>query len=128
MGRSKLEALIGTRPGISSRLGHFFEVSNVPAVAYIQTGLANIAVDNVTVSAGSDAGPEDTVALLALWPYALIMLRRRDLGVGAYGLFPTGSYDSDQGVFNVGENRYSAALQSCVSKEPFREPSRSGGC
>ena len=31
--------------------------------------------------------------------------------MGAYGLFPTGSYDSDQGVFNVGENRYSAALQ-----------------
>jgi hypothetical protein len=92
------------------RLGHFFEVSNLPAVAYIQTGLANIAVDAVPVSAGSDAGPEDTVALLALWPYA-DHATQTYLGVGAYGLFPTGSYDSDQGVFNVGENRYSAALQ-----------------
>jgi len=90
------------------RLGHFFEVSNVPAVAYIQTGLANIDVDNIMP--GRDAGPEDTLALLALWPYA-DHATQTYFGVGAYGVFPTGSYDSDQGVFNVGENRYAAALQ-----------------
>lgn len=90
------------------RLGHFFEVSNLPAVAYIQTGLANIAVDGITP--GGDAGLEDTVALLGLSPYAGHATQTY-FGVAAYGLFPTGSYDSDQGVFNVGENRYAAALQ-----------------
>lgn len=72
------------------RLGQFFEVSDVPAVACIQTGLANIAVD--TMTPGGDAGPEDTVALLALWPYA-DHATQTYFGVGAYGLVPTGSYD-----------------------------------
>ncbi len=95
------------------RLGHFFEVSSLPAVAYIQAGLANIDVDGALP--GIDSGPEDTVALLALWPYA-DNATQTYFGVGAYGLFPTGSYESDQGVFNVGENRYSAALQLAFQK------------
>jgi hypothetical protein len=89
-------------------------VSNLPAVAYLQTGLANIDVDDVFP--GTDAGPEDTVALFAVWPYA-DNATQTYFGVGAYGLFPTGSYESDQGVLNVGENRYSAALQLAFQKK-----------
>lgn len=107
-GEKRAESVDWNATRYQLRLGHFFEVSNVPAVTYIQTGLANIAVDNITP--GSDAGLEDTVALLAFWPYS-DHATQTYFGVGAYGLFPTGSYDSDQGVFNVGENRYAAALQ-----------------
>jgi hypothetical protein len=92
------------------RLGHFFEAANLPAVAYVQTGLGNITGDGATGAPNGDAGLEDTVALFALWPY-VDHTSQTYFGVGAYGLFPTGSYDSDRGVFNVGENRYSAAMQ-----------------
>ncbi|OYW52843.1 MAG: hypothetical protein B7Y80_18170 [Hyphomicrobium sp. 32-62-53] len=93
------------------RLGHFFEILNLPAVGYVQTGLANIQPDQGMGKAGTDAGIEDTVALLALWPYA-DHDSQTYLGFGVYGLLPTGSYDNDLGAFNIGENRYWTALQT----------------
>jgi len=47
--------------------------------------------------------------LLALWPYA-DRAAQTYLGVGAYLMLPTGSYDHAR-VFNLGQNRIATALQ-----------------
>jgi hypothetical protein len=90
------------------RLGRTFEVAEHPAIFYIQTPMGYVHPDLVSKPEG-DAGMGDTSMLLAFWPYANRETETY-LAIGAYLTLPTGSYDNKRS-FNVGQNRYSSALQ-----------------
>ena len=93
------------------RLARLFELSGLPAVAYVQTGIGNIDLDDALSSLKGDAGLEDTALLLAVWPYANHATETY-LGLGAYLFVPTGSYDNELGLLSVGANRLSTAFQA----------------
>lgn len=90
------------------RLGRTFEVVDHPAIFYIQTPMGYVHPDLVTKPEG-DSGMGDMSMLLAFWPYANAETETY-FAVGAYLTLPTGSYDHNRS-FNVGQNRYSSALQ-----------------
>ena len=92
------------------RLGRSFEVAEHPAFFYVQTPLGYTHPAGSLSAAKGDAGVGDTTFLLAIWPYANNETKNY-FAVGAYLTAPTGSYDHERS-FNVGQNRYSTALQA----------------
>jgi hypothetical protein len=92
------------------RLGQTFELGGLPAVAYAQTSIGNIRPGGSLAALEGVSGMGDTTFMLALWPHA-----NRDaqtyFGVAGYLVVPTGSY-SNRRSFNMGDNRYRAALQA----------------
>lgn len=92
------------------RLGRSFEVAEHPAFLYAQTPMGYVHPEGQLSPLEGDAGVGDTTFLLALWPYANHQTQTY-LAVGAYFTIPTGSYDHARS-FNMGANRYNAALQA----------------
>lgn len=93
------------------RLGYYFEIADLPAVAYVQGAAGETDLGGLLAPIKGDSGFDDTVFLLAIWPYA-DNSSRTYWGIGAYLFVPTGSYDNELGLFSVGKNRYAAALQT----------------
>jgi hypothetical protein len=93
-----------------ARLGHAFEISDMPAFAYGQTGIASIQPGGSLSSLQSSSGVTDTAMAFVLWPYA-----NREIGsyfaAAAYLIAPTGDYVNSR-LLNIGENRYRTALQT----------------
>jgi len=88
-----------------ARVGHSFEVAQLPAYAYAQTGAGAIHPRGLS----GDSGMTDTTLAIAIWPYANRETKTY-LGTAFYLMLPTGSYDSSR-AFNMGENRYKVAAQ-----------------
>lgn len=102
---------VAAYPKISSsiyalRLGHSFEVAQLPAYFYAQVPFGAVHPQG---GFSSDSGLGDASMAFALWPYANRETKTY-FGLAGYLTVPTGSYDSKQ-VFNMGENRYRTALQ-----------------
>jgi hypothetical protein len=93
------------------RLGHSFTLGSMPAYLYGQVPIGYVHPKGDLAAREGDSGVGDTTLLLAAWPYSN---RETDshFGVGAYLTLPTGSYEAERGIFNMGQNRYSAALQA----------------
>jgi len=101
---------IAGRPSVSSsiyyaRVGHSFEVAQLPAYFYAQTGAGAVHPEGFD----SDKGVTDTTLAFAIWPYANRETQTY-LGAALYWVLPTGSYDASR-AFNMGENRHRTALQ-----------------
>lgn len=91
------------------RLGRSFELAEHPAIFYVQMPVGYVHPEGSLSAAEGDTGMGDTTLLLAIWPYAN-QETKNYLAVGAYLTAPTGSYDHERS-FNMGQNRYSSALQ-----------------
>lgn len=91
------------------RVGRSFEVKDYPAFLYMQTPIGYVHPEGSLSKSEGDSGVGDTTFLLAFWPYA-----QHNTGsyfaTGAYLTLPTGSYNHER-AFNVGQNRYNAAVQ-----------------
>lgn len=94
---------------VQIRLGHSFEISQYPALVYVQTPIGYVHPEGSLSRFEGDAGVGDTTFLQAIWPYANRETRTY-LGIGTYLIIPTGSYHPERS-FNVGENRYRWTLQ-----------------
>ncbi len=99
------------------RLGHAFEINQVPAYIYAQSSfnhMENKDLPNNIPNAHS-YGIGDTTIAFALWPYAN---REKDeyLGVAGYVLLPTGDYDRNRAI-NSGLNIYQGAIQAGYQKK-----------
>lgn len=92
------------------RLGHSFEVAEHPAIFYVQTPVGYVHPEGALSSLEGDSGVGDTTLLLAFWPYANHEAKNY-FALGAYLTAPTGSYKHERS-FNMGQNRYSSALQA----------------
>ncbi|MDO9050518.1 MAG: transporter [Methylotenera sp.] len=92
------------------RLGKSFEVADHPAIFYVQTPIGYVHPEGSLSRLEGDSGVGDTTFLFAFWPYANHETKSY-FAVGAYLTAPTGSYDHERS-FNMGQNRYSAALQA----------------
>jgi hypothetical protein len=92
------------------RLGRTFEVAEHPAIFYVQTPIGYVHPEGSLSGIDGDSGVGDTSFLLAFWPYANHETKTY-FAVGAYLTTPTGSYDHER-IFNMGQNRYSTALQA----------------
>jgi len=94
------------------RLGRAFEWADYPALTYGQIPIAGDIHPEAALSGlEGDSGIGDASFLLAIWPYAH-REKQTYVGVGAYLTVPTGSYRPERGFFNMGANRYAAALQA----------------
>jgi hypothetical protein len=91
------------------RLGHAFAIAEHPAIFYAQTPIGYTHPEADLSAANGDSGIGDTTFLLGMWPYANHESKRY-FAVGGYLTVPTGSYVAERS-FNVGQNRYNAALQ-----------------
>lgn len=87
------------------RAGHSFEVAQMPAYFYAQVPFGAVH----SQGKGGDSGMGDTTFAFAVWPYA-DRSAKTYFGAAFYLTLPTGSYDSNR-YFNMGENRYSTAVQ-----------------
>jgi len=89
------------------RLGHAFEVNQMPAYVYAQSSI-NHFNNNIQSNTNSN-GVGDTTIAFALWPYAN---REKDeyFGMAGYVLLPTGDYDKNRAI-NSGLNIYQVAMQ-----------------
>jgi hypothetical protein len=92
------------------RLGRTFEVAEHSAIFYVQTPIGYVHTEGSLSKLDGDSGVGDTSFLLAFWPYANHETKTY-FAVGAYLTAPTGSYDHER-TFNMGQNRYSTALQA----------------
>jgi hypothetical protein len=92
------------------RLGHSFEIAEYPAIFYAQTPIGYTHPEADLSAANGDSGIGDTTFLLGMWPYANHESKTY-FAVGGYLTIPTGSYAAERS-FNVGQNRYNAALQA----------------
>ncbi len=92
------------------RLGHSFEIAEYPAIFYAQTPIGYTHPEVDLSAANGDSGIGDTTFLLGMWPYANHESKTY-FAVGGYLTIPTGSYAAERS-FNVGQNRYNAALQA----------------
>jgi len=92
------------------RLGHSFEIAEHPAIFYAQTPIGYTHPEADLSAANGDSGIGDTTFLLGMWPYANHESKTY-FAVGGYLTIPTGSYAAERS-FNVGQNRYNAALQA----------------
>lgn len=92
------------------RLGHSFEIAEYPAIFYAQTPIGYIHPEADLSAANGDSGIGDTTFLLGMWPYANHESKTY-FAVGGYLTIPTGSYAAERS-FNLGQNRYNAALQA----------------
>ena len=97
-----------------ARVGHSFEVGQLPAYIYAQTAAGAVHPQGLS----GDSGMTDTTLALALWPYANRETKTY-LGTAFYLMLPTGIYDSSR-AFNMGENRYKVAAQIGY-EAPFSE-------
>jgi len=88
-----------------ARVGRSFEVAQLPAYVYAQTGAGAVHPQGLS----GDSGMSDTTLAFAIWPYANRETKTY-LGTAFYLMLPTGSYDSSR-AFNMGENRYKVAAQ-----------------
>lgn len=95
---------------LQMRLGRSFEVAEHPAIFYVQIPIGYVHPEGSLSSFEGDSGIGDTTLLLAFWPYANHEAKTY-FAVGAYLTAPTGSYDHERS-FNMGQNRYSTALQA----------------
>jgi Putative MetA-pathway of phenol degradation len=90
------------------RLGHAFEVNQMPAYVYAQSSINHF--NNNIQSNSNSNGVGDTTIAFALWPYAN---REKDeyFGMAGYVLLPTGDYDKNRAI-NSGLNIYQVAMQA----------------
>ncbi|CAN1528805.1 MetA-pathway of phenol degradation, putative [Methylophilaceae bacterium] len=91
------------------RLAHAFDIAEHPAIFFAQTAIGYTHPEADLSAAKGDSGMADTTFLLAMWPYANHESKSY-FAVGAYLTLPTGSYAAERS-FNMGQNRYNAALQ-----------------
>jgi hypothetical protein len=115
----KSGAKVATDGRISSdiyfwRAGHSFELNSMPAYVYLAVPTGAVHPQKSLAALGGDAGVGDTTLLLALWPYNNPETKTY-LGVAAYLVLPTGSYDKNR-YFNIGENVYKTALQAAYQQ------------
>lgn len=89
-----------------TRIGHSFEFAGMPAYTYVQAPLGAIHAQGIA----GDSGIGDASFAFAIWPYANHETKTY-LGLAAYLVAPTGSYESGRSI-NIGENRYRTALQA----------------
>ena len=104
----------GASPNLESnlgivRLGHTYTIGSLPAVSYVQMGGGTLSPDGSLSAYSASQGMTDTTIATAIWPYANHTTRTY-FGVAAYLSLPTGEYSSTK-AFNLGNNRYSQALQ-----------------
>lgn len=99
------------------RLGRSFEVADMPSFFYLQTPVGYVHPENDLSAYKGDDGVGDTSMLFALWPYTN-RATKTYFAVGAYLTVPTGSYDNKR-LFNMGSNRYQAALQVGYQRPVF---------
>jgi hypothetical protein len=104
----------GASPNLESnlgivRLGHTYTIGSLPAVSYVQVGGGTLSPDGSLSAYPASQGMTDTTIATAIWPYANHTTRTY-FGVAAYLSLPTGEYSSTK-AFNLGNNRYSQALQ-----------------
>jgi hypothetical protein len=104
----------GASPNLESnlgivRLGHTYTIGSLPAVSYVQMGGGTLSPDGSLSAYPASQGMTDTTIATAIWPYANHTTRTY-FGVAAYLSLPTGEYSSTK-AFNLGNNRYSQALQ-----------------
>lgn len=92
------------------RYGHSFDIDHSPAFAYIQAPTGSISPKGMLASLPGDSGLGDTTVAAGIWPYANRETNTY-FAVGAYLTAPTGSYSKDR-LMNMGQNRYSTALQT----------------
>ncbi|MDP1596280.1 MAG: transporter [Methylotenera sp.] len=92
------------------RLGYSFKVAEHPAIFYVQTPVGCVHPEGSLSSLEGNSGVGDTALLLAFWPYVNHEAKNY-FAVGAYLTAPTGSYNHERS-FNMGQNRYSTALQA----------------
>lgn len=91
------------------RISTTYTVGDLPAASYIQLPYGSIKPAGSLSSYPSNTGIGDTAFMTALWPYSNRETRKY-LGVAAYVIAPTGSYNNQQ-PFVIGENRWKADLQ-----------------
>ncbi len=94
------------------RLGHAFEINQMPAYIYAQSSYNHMENKNLpsNIPNADSNGIGDTTFAFALWPYAN---REKDeyLGVAGYVSLPTGDYDKNRAI-NSGLNIFQTALQA----------------
>jgi hypothetical protein len=97
------------------RLGHAFEVNQIPAYIYAQSSFNHmenkgLSTNTLSIPDTNSNGIGDTTVAFALWPYAN---RDKDeyFGVAGYLLLPTGDYDKNRAI-NSGLNIYQTAFQA----------------
>ena len=97
------------------RLGHAFEINQIPAYVYAQSSFnhmenKNLSTNNLPIPDTNSNGIGDTTIAFALWPYAN---REKDeyFGIAGYVLLPTGDYDKNRAI-NSGLNIYQTAFQA----------------
>jgi hypothetical protein len=91
------------------RLTTTYAIADLPAVSYIQLPYGTLKPSGSLSTYSSDTGIGDLALATAIWPYSDRQARRY-LGVAAYLIAPTGSYNNQQ-AFNISENRWRADLQ-----------------
>ena len=100
------------------RLGHSFEVAEMPAFFYVQTPMGAMHTKGIEipgVKTDGDSGLGDTSLAFAVWPYSNRETKTY-FGFAGYAVLPTGSYDHNR-LFNMGENRYKTALQAGYQRQ-----------
>jgi hypothetical protein len=94
------------------RLGHAFEINQIPAYIYAQTSYNHMENKNLpnNIPNTDSNGIGDTTIAFALWPYAN---REKDeyFGIAGYVSLPTGDYDRNRAI-NSGLNIFQTALQA----------------
>jgi hypothetical protein len=94
------------------RLGHAFEINQIPAYIYVQTSYNHMENKNLpsNIPNADSNGVGDTTIAFALWPYAN---REKDeyFGMAGYVSLPTGDYDRNRAI-NSGLNIFQTALQA----------------
>jgi len=98
------------------RYGRSFEISQLPAFAYVQAPTGSITPKGMLGSLPGDSGIGDTSLAVGIWPYANRETNTY-FALGAYLTAPTGSYAKDR-LMNMGQNRYSSALQAGYQMSP----------
>lgn len=94
---------------LQPRYTRSFSLFEKPAAFYLQPSFVNIQPRGSLSSVDQKTGWGDTAAVMAFWPY-LNRKKGQYLGLAAYLIAPTSSYDSAQ-LINLGQNRFSAAFQ-----------------
>ncbi len=101
------------------RYGRSFEINQLPAFAYVQAPTGSMSPKGSLAALPGDTGVGDTSIAFGLWPYANRETNTY-LAIGAYLTAPTGSYSSDR-LINMGQNRYSSALQVGYQMSPVKQ-------
>lgn len=96
------------------RVSHTYSISNLPAVSYVQAPYGSVRPAGSLSNYPTNTAVGDTTIATAIWPYSNRETRTY-LGIAAYFIVPTGSYNSAQ-PFNMGSNRYSSDVQMGFQK------------